>query len=183
VLAPRAAASEASLMELAELNAGTSTTAAARGGVGSAVGDGITAFADLEGEMFTEDAGAAADEALQNVYGRVGPLGEDRSSPHFRSQAPKLRAESMDSSSVAANTFAQSKGRLTVSRYEYIGGYYGAGSESLMIRELQNGPVVVAFNSPGVRLIPLAHCSVHHHVTLISPLLLLRPFRRHTLHV
>jgi hypothetical protein len=139
----------ASLLELRTQTAaaGSRAVAAARGR--GLAGDGVTSFADLSDEMFTRDAEGAASEGLQNAYGRVGPLGEDRASPHFRAQAPKLRAESADVSSLSANNFALSEGRLTASRYEYIGGYYGAGSESLMIRELQDGPIVVAFNSPG----------------------------------
>jgi hypothetical protein len=107
--------------------------------------------ADISDEIFLQeaDSDAEVEAALQHAFGRVGPLGEDRSSPNFRAQVPKLRADSAEVTSVASNTFAQSPGRLTVSRYEYIGGYYGAGSESLMIKELQDGPIVVAFNSPG----------------------------------
>lgn len=48
-----------------------------------------------------------------------------------------------------ANTYALSDERLRVSRYEYVGGFYGAGSESAMIAELQKGPLVVALNAPG----------------------------------
>lgn len=48
-----------------------------------------------------------------------------------------------------ANTYALSDERLRVSRYEYVGGFYGAGSESTMIAELQKGPLVVALNAPG----------------------------------
>lgn len=48
-----------------------------------------------------------------------------------------------------ANTYALSDERLRVSRYEYVGGFYGAGSESAMIKELQKGPLVVALNAPG----------------------------------
>lgn len=48
-----------------------------------------------------------------------------------------------------ANTYALSDERLRVSRYEYVGGFYGAGSESTMVAELQKGPLVVALNAPG----------------------------------
>jgi len=48
----------------------------------------------------------------------------------------------------AVNTYATMP-RLRTSRYDYVGGYYGACTESAMIRELQDGPIPVAFNAAG----------------------------------
>jgi hypothetical protein len=48
----------------------------------------------------------------------------------------------------AANTYALAD-RLRATRYEYVGGYYGACSASAMIKELQDGPIAVALNAPG----------------------------------
>jgi hypothetical protein len=53
-----------------------------------------------------------------------------------------------DAEGMLANTYALDE-RLYISRYGYVGGYYGAGSESAMIKELQDGPLVVALNAPG----------------------------------
>jgi hypothetical protein len=53
-----------------------------------------------------------------------------------------------DAEGMIANTYALDE-RLYISRYGYVGGYYGAGSESAMIKELQDGPLVVALNAPG----------------------------------
>jgi C1A family cysteine protease len=60
-----------------------------------------------------------------------------------------------------ANTYALSQDRLYVSRYGYVGGFYGAGSESAMIKELQDGPLVVALNAPGDLF--YYHSGIYHH--------------------
>lgn len=57
-------------------------------------------------------------------------------------------AMAIDADGATVNTYALAD-RLPVSRYEYVGGYYGACNEALMVKELQDGPIVIAFNSPG----------------------------------
>lgn len=68
----------------------------------------------------------------------------------FSESEASAESESLaiDSEGAAANTYALAD-RLPISRYEYVGGYYGACSEEAMIKELQDGPIVIAFNSPG----------------------------------
>jgi len=49
----------------------------------------------------------------------------------------------------AADDGASADTKVGASKGGYIGGYYGACSERAMIKELQNGPIVVAFEATG----------------------------------
>lgn len=93
-----------------------------------------------ESDLFSGDA--AADAALTAAFGGVGPLGIDRSSPHFREGVPKVHEHAHNDAAMVANPFVSATGRLRVTRYEYVGGYYGACHETSMLVELQKGPIV-----------------------------------------
>ena len=49
----------------------------------------------------------------------------------------------------AADDGASADTKVAASKGGYIGGYYGACSEQAMMEELQNGPIVVAFEATG----------------------------------
>lgn len=79
----------------------------------------------------------------------AGALDPAKAFSGLRKAAPSAPAAS-PSASVAdkGNPFALAYERLRVSRYEYVGGYYGAGHETSMLVELQKGPIVVGLNAP-----------------------------------
>lgn len=62
-------------------------------------------------------------------------------------EAPYLGRSDLDTCSSVADSNAAV--RVGTIRGGYIGGYYGACSEIAMIKELQNGPIVVAFTASG----------------------------------
>lgn len=102
--------------------------------------DADAVAASDKSDVFAGDA--AADAALAAAFGGVGPLGLDASSPHFREGVPKVHEHAHSDAAMVENPFASATGRLRVSRYEYVGGYYGACHETSMLVELQKGPIV-----------------------------------------
>ena len=110
-------------------------------------GDAEAGTEGSESDLF--GANAAADAELAEVFGGVGPLGLDETSPHFRERVPRPHKYGRNDAAMEVNPFATANGRLRISRYEYVGGYYGACHETSMLAELQKGPIIVAFNSPG----------------------------------
>lgn len=142
---------ERSLLEVQDKSKAASSlrgAAAAAGGAPNSAGAGplsfsLPKFRQSDESLFGDAAGESEGE------------GEASTSASLSLEA------SGDLEGVTANTYALSPDRLYVSRYGYVGGYYGAGSESAMIMELQHGPVVVALNAPGDLF--YYHGGIYHH--------------------
>lgn len=110
---------------------------------GAAVG---TAASQQHLPQFRADA--LADAGLDAGVDATSDVFSGELADAFGGSGISLAAAGAAEDGTVANTYALAD-RLYVSRYDYVGGFYGACSESAMMKELQGGPLVVALNAPG----------------------------------